>query len=332
MARVIGIILAFFLLSACTTLKKPFLYEAKKASNSMYLFGTIHLGVPIQDVPAVVMDKFNQSQRFDMEVDSNNLDVEKKFAKDLEKTTAEIYAILNSLHKNNPEAAGRLGKRLHADYLKHNQPLPAPERKLSQRLTPKAWNYTRAYLKQMDLETLEKISPNTIGKFVLEFESPMVEATPAWFARMDPKYSMDLNFQSRAREQGKDIYQLDDTEVLTQSCSDLMVSAQIEASFDKKDPQELVKVFSDLEKSYRSGEETEVVKYSTMGGPELMACMIDERNRKWIPLLIDDSEGAAMRGQPPLFVAVGTAHLFGPQGLIELLKKEGYSVQRIDGE
>lgn len=296
----------------------------------MYLFGTIHLGVPIQDVPSFVMDKFDQSERFDMEIDSDNYDTERRFNKEAELKYAEVSAILNSLHKNNPEAASRLGKILKLDYLKNQKDLPVPQKKLSQRLTPLAWSYTRAYFKQMDLETLEKISPGTVVSFIAAVQPTYIEAPAAWFTRMDPKYSMDLNFQGRARKQGKHIYQLDDVDVLSSSCGDLLASMAIVGSFEKEDAAKFIKNFENMEKAYRGGSEEEVQKFSFKGHPELDVCMLDERNKKWIPRLISDSEGAAMRGQPPLFVAVGTAHLFGPNGLLELLKKEGYSVERVN--
>lgn len=295
----------------------------------MFLFGTIHLGVPINDVPMVVMDKFYQSDRFDMEIDAKNYDTERHFTKNLERTYTESKAILNSLHKNNPEAAERLGKYLKLDYLKNPQPLEAPEKKLSQRLTPKAWAYTRAYFKQMDLETLEKISPDTVAKFITTFQKSTIEAPTAWFRRMDPKNSMDLAFHSLAFKHGKQVYQLDDAEVLAPACADIVASTQIEGSFDKVDAGEVVQGFAKLEQAYRSGNEEEVLKETSKGGKDLLLCTLDDRNRKWLPRLIADAEGAAMRGQSPLFVAVGTAHLFGPAGLIELLKKEGYSVERV---
>ena len=44
------------------------------------------------------------------------------------------------------------------------------------------------------------------------------------------------------------------------------------------------------------------------------------RNRRWIPLM------ANMMGQKPTFFAVGAAHLGGTEGVIALLRKQGYKV------
>lgn len=51
--------------------------------------------------------------------------------------------------------------------------------------------------------------------------------------------------------------------------------------------------------------------------------LIDERNKSWVPKL----EQAFQKGAT--FVAVGAGHLGGTQGLIELLREKGYTVQPI---
>lgn len=48
--------------------------------------------------------------------------------------------------------------------------------------------------------------------------------------------------------------------------------------------------------------------------------LLDRRNKNWIPLM-----GRIMRQQPTIF-AVGAGHLGGAQGVIALLRKEGYRV------
>ncbi|MDO1451203.1 TraB/GumN family protein [Rhodocytophaga aerolata] len=47
---------------------------------------------------------------------------------------------------------------------------------------------------------------------------------------------------------------------------------------------------------------------------------VNERNRDWIPVIED------MIASQPTFIAVGAGHLGGEQGLIYLLRKQGYSV------
>lgn len=51
--------------------------------------------------------------------------------------------------------------------------------------------------------------------------------------------------------------------------------------------------------------------------------LLDQRNLNWIDPM------ASMMQQGPMFFAVGAGHLAGDTGLIQLLKKEGYSLERL---
>jgi uncharacterized protein YbaP (TraB family) len=51
--------------------------------------------------------------------------------------------------------------------------------------------------------------------------------------------------------------------------------------------------------------------------------LLTNRNQKWIPKI------KAMSKEKPTFYAVGAAHLGGPNGVIRLLMKEGYSLKPV---
>lgn len=53
------------------------------------------------------------------------------------------------------------------------------------------------------------------------------------------------------------------------------------------------------------------------------ALFLDNRNKRWIPKMID------MMGEESVFFAVGAGHLCGEYGLIALLKKEGFDLKAI---
>jgi hypothetical protein len=54
--------------------------------------------------------------------------------------------------------------------------------------------------------------------------------------------------------------------------------------------------------------------------------LVNDRNENWIPMIID----FAMK--KPSFFAVGAGHLGGPKGVINLLRKEGYSLVPLSAE
>ena len=82
-----------------------------------------------------------------------------------------------------------------------------------------------------------------------------------------------------------------------------------------------------LRRAWLSGDEDaliEATQNGIMSDPELYEALLADRNRDWIgelaPLLKE--------GRAPL-IAVGTAHLVGPDGLATLLEQQGYSVTRL---
>jgi uncharacterized protein YbaP (TraB family) len=66
----------------------------------------------------------------------------------------------------------------------------------------------------------------------------------------------------------------------------------------------------------------ELLKTSDNMGADMNA-FVDDRNIKWIPRMID------MMDQKSMFFAVGAGHLGGENGLINLLRKEGYKVEAV---
>lgn len=61
------------------------------------------------------------------------------------------------------------------------------------------------------------------------------------------------------------------------------------------------------------------------GQPDMQRRMLDDRNRDWVPKL--DKIAASTKG--PVLVIVGAMHLLGPDGLVQLLKQDGYHVERV---
>jgi uncharacterized protein YbaP (TraB family) len=58
--------------------------------------------------------------------------------------------------------------------------------------------------------------------------------------------------------------------------------------------------------------------------PEVYKKLITDRNSKWLPLI-----DAYMKTPQTEFILVGAGHLVGPEGIIEALKKKGYTVDKL---
>lgn len=82
-----------------------------------------------------------------------------------------------------------------------------------------------------------------------------------------------------------------------------------------------------LREAWRTGDEAALVeagRTGIMADPELRAALLTARNRRW-----DTAIAAMLEAAPRPLIAVGTAHLVGPEGLAELLRARGYRVSRI---
>lgn len=59
--------------------------------------------------------------------------------------------------------------------------------------------------------------------------------------------------------------------------------------------------------------------------PELYKTLVTDRNRAWVPKIEKELDG----GKHETLVIVGALHLAGSDGVVSLLKKDGYTVERI---
>lgn len=63
-------------------------------------------------------------------------------------------------------------------------------------------------------------------------------------------------------------------------------------------------------------------KMTREAGPEIYAALIRDRNKAWA-----DEIDAMMKGKGKVFIAVGAAHLLGPDSVPALLRAKGYKVE-----
>lgn len=82
-----------------------------------------------------------------------------------------------------------------------------------------------------------------------------------------------------------------------------------------------------MRRAWLAGDEqalTEATNGGILADPELRAALLVDRNRDWIGQLLPAIE----QHRRPM-VAVGAAHLVGPDGLVTMLRQRGYTVTRI---
>ncbi|ODN69243.1 TraB/GumN family protein [Methylobrevis pamukkalensis] len=88
-------------------------------------------------------------------------------------------------------------------------------------------------------------------------------------------------------------------------------------------------IFDDMTGAWLSGDEDNLsrILMASMGtaGPDFRRRLLTDRNRDWA-----DQIAARMKGAGATFVAVGAAHLSGPDSLQHFLAEKGITVDRVD--
>jgi uncharacterized protein YbaP (TraB family) len=138
--------------------------------------------------------------------------------------------------------------------------------------------------------------------------------------------SYDLNFVEMASEQKKELLGLEKVEEQIGVFDAIPDSLEIRSIMNMvNDFDAQKKEFTRMSAIYKS-QNLEALYQLMVESPEMMGSqelLLDRRNRNWIPVM-----ESAMKNSSTFF-AVGAGHLGGSQGVLELLRKQGYMVKGI---
>jgi uncharacterized protein YbaP (TraB family) len=85
-----------------------------------------------------------------------------------------------------------------------------------------------------------------------------------------------------------------------------------------------LKAIRDAWSSGNTGALDSLLNSSMKDSPGVFAAMITNRNRSWIPKL-----ESLIRGKEDALVIVGAGHLVGKDGVVELLRAKGYTLEQM---
>lgn len=144
----------------------------------------------------------------------------------------------------------------------------------------------------------------------------------------NPQEQLDTWFQQQAKASGKEIVALETPEQQGQLlyCT-LPLSKQAEAMVKLLDnPTEAVEEAEALNAAYfsRNLARMDELSRESSDTPEFYEAMLLARNRAWL------AELPAIMKSGSSFIAVGALHLAGADGLVEQLRKLGYTVEAVD--
>ena len=141
---------------------------------------------------------------------------------------------------------------------------------------------------------------------------------------------MDQFFVKKAKANGKPVLALEDPkETLNMIFNQYSLQEQADqlVKFLNRDREEILEEQRELADTYLNPnfQKMEALnkKIAAEYGDGDMKAMLDDRNKAWIPLIEKSIK------ENPTFIAVGAAHLPGENGVIELLRKQGYKVKPV---
>lgn len=144
----------------------------------------------------------------------------------------------------------------------------------------------------------------------------------------DPNSGIDHQLAQRAKQANKPVAGLETAEFQIDLFSRLTPPQQdmfLRRSLLEMD--QLEKSVDDMVDAWNRGDVERGGKLfleSMRGYPELKAKLLDERNRNWMPQIEQ-----FLKQDEDILVVVGAAHLVGKEGVIELLKARGHTLEQM---
>lgn len=141
--------------------------------------------------------------------------------------------------------------------------------------------------------------------------------------------NMDDALHSHALANGLDTVYLEDWKYQIELIDEVLGVDDVVDMLDNM--RDTKKELADLAYGYKAGDESAVTKIlydpeKYEKNPKVVDELIKRRNREWMPKIV------AMLDGGDAFVAVGVGHLVGDDGIVELLRKRGYTVERITAQ
>ncbi|MEM6632387.1 MAG: TraB/GumN family protein [Bacteroidota bacterium] len=265
--------------------------EGLKAPS--YLYGTIHI-IPASEfnVSDTIVNRFAQTERLVMEMDMDMMDMGMGGNSDMD--FGEIMSMLSEIMLKPPQSLqSLLGEEDYAyleGFMRDSLPTPIP---FFQMFKPMFLN------EQISISLCMEGIPN----------------------------SYELYFREKAQEKDIPIYGLESLEDQMGFVEAIPLEEQAKSLMETvRNSGGICQEYQHMYDLYNS-QQLDSLMFMVDEDPSIKsqaATLLDNRNQNWIPKI-----EAWMKFQP-IFVAVGAAHLPGPQGVVELLREEGYTVRPVE--
>ena len=198
-----------------------------------------------------------------------------------------------------------------------------PEGKtLNETLSPATYQAVRQKVESlgMDIAALKRMKPWFLSLSLVVMKMQQLG--------YDAQHGVDRHLFDRARKSKKEILGLETADFQINLLDSLPAKTQEESLLQTlKELDQFETEFEQVVRAWAAGHQKQLdnlLLESFKEYPDVYAKLISERNRNWLPKIESHFQG----GNKTL-VVVGAAHLVGRDGVVELLKRKGYSVEQL---
>ncbi len=262
-------------------------WEVKGQHNTVYLLGSVHMLKPADSaLPAEALQAYAESKVLVMELELNDLG-----ADDLLGSSAQLATL-----PEGQSLPGVLGPELNAQL---------DSRLEAEGLDPQILSHSQPWFAALMLEQLELAKSG-----------------------FEPGAGVDEQFAQRAQADHKPIIGLETIDQQLGIFAQLSLEQQRQylrttlqqSTTDASETQEIVHAWQHGD----TAELERMMRRDSSESPELYRLLTSERNRKWLPRIIE-----LLHADDDCLVIVGALHLVGRDGIVDLLRQQGYApVQR----
>ncbi len=145
---------------------------------------------------------------------------------------------------------------------------------------------------------------------------------------LNPELGLDQHFFNKARDRGNQIVPLETVDFqiglvtdFSREEEELLVKSTLEEIDDTK------KLFDEMHTAWKTGNGPQLEKLlndAMRDSPGIFKRLVTDRSRSWVPKIEE-----LLRGSKNAIVIVGAGHLVGAEGVVELLKKNGWKVTQL---
>jgi len=185
---------------------------------------------------------------------------------------------------------------------------------LSKRLTPEQLSKLDAILKKSAGMTIQQVD-------AFSLVTVMSLISMKTFGCNDLKF-YEMDFIESAKKRNEQVGGLETVKSQFKSLEDAYSDSEMIEMLEESDAEQTKELVTDYKQENLEGLYKKITAENVMNA-KARKYMLDERNINWAKALPE------MMSKESLFVAVGSAHLAGDLGVINLLKKAGYTVKPV---